>query len=202
MRFVLHMLMGLFPSHHANIFYVKQSLSILLLKNYQSCINHTSSQQIQTDLQYIKEDISAVERHRLELYRTKERYSMKLRMLLDDPAAQKMWPSPIEKASSLFLPNPRTPLSASCPGNLQNKKLDLKGQVSHQGFQRRDALTCSDPPNSPIQSGNVIARKRRVQAQVSFSLHALLHSFRRNFAYTLPQNETSSVMQKGFFNIQ
>jgi len=41
----------------------------------------------------------------------------------------------------------------------------LKAQVSHQGFQRRDALTCSDPPNSPIQSGNIIARKRRVQAQ-------------------------------------
>ncbi|CAN6245939.1 unnamed protein product [Urochloa humidicola] len=120
--------------------------------------------EIQTDLQYIKEDINAVERHRLELYRTKERYSMKLRMLLDDPAAQKMWPSPIEKATSLFPPNSRTPLSASCPGSLQNKKLDLKGQVSHQGFQRRD-LTCSDPPNAPIQSSNVVARKRRVQLQ-------------------------------------
>ena len=46
--------------------------------------------QIQTDLQYIKEDISAVERHRLELYRTKERYSMKLRMLLDDLWVTKM----------------------------------------------------------------------------------------------------------------
>ena len=139
------------------------------------------SQQIQTDLQYIKEDIGAVERHRLELYRTKERYSMKLRMLLDDPAAQKLWPSPIDKASSLFLPNSRTPLSASCPGSLQNKKLDLKAQVSHQGFQRRDALTCSELPNSTIQSGNVIARKRRVQAQVGFSLCALSHSFRCSF---------------------
>ncbi|KAL6650377.1 hypothetical protein ACP70R_009302 [Stipagrostis hirtigluma subsp. patula] len=29
--------------------------------------------EIQTDLQYIKEDISAVERHRLELYRTKRK---------------------------------------------------------------------------------------------------------------------------------
>lgn len=121
--------------------------------------------EIQTDLQYIKEDISAVERHRLELYRTKERYSMKLRMLLDEPAASKMWPSPMDKPSGLFPPNSRGPLSTSNPGGLQNKKLDLKGQISHQGFQRRDVLTCSDPPSAPIQSGNVIARKRRVQAQ-------------------------------------
>ncbi|KAG8059305.1 hypothetical protein GUJ93_ZPchr0002g24846 [Zizania palustris] len=95
--------------------------------------------EIQTDLQYIKEDISAVERHRLELYRTKERYSMKLRMLLDDPAASKMWPSPMDKPSGFFPPDSRVPLSSSTPGVLQNKKVDLKG--------------------------NVIARKRRVQAQ-------------------------------------
>ena len=114
---------------------------------------------------------------------------MKLRMLLDEPTAQKMWPSPIDKASCRFPPNSRTPLSASCPESLQNKKLDLKAQVSHQGFQRRDALTSSDPPNPPIQSGNVIARKRRVQAQVSFSLHALLHSLRRS----VPPHYTQKV---------
>ncbi|KAL6650378.1 hypothetical protein ACP70R_009303 [Stipagrostis hirtigluma subsp. patula] len=56
-------------------------------------------------------------------------------------------------------------MCASRPGSLQNKKLDLKAQVSHQGFQRRDALTCSDRPSSPIQSGNVMARKRQVQQQ-------------------------------------
>ncbi|NP_001145835.1 E3 ubiquitin-protein ligase COP1-like [Zea mays] len=84
--------------------------------------------EIQSDLQYIKEDISAVERHRVELYRTKERYSMKLRMLLDEPTAQKMWPSPMDKASCRFPPNSRTPLGGSCPGTLQNKKLDPKAQ--------------------------------------------------------------------------
>jgi len=148
--------------------------------------------EIQTDLQYIKEDIGAVERHRLELYRTKERYSMKLRMLLDDPAAQKLWPSPIDKASSLFLPNSRTPLSASCPGSLQNKKLDLKAQVSHQGFQRRDALTCSELPNSTIQSGNVIARKRRVQAQFN-ELQEYYLQRRRTGAQSLRQEERDIV---------
>uniref|UniRef100_A0ACD5Z5S9 Uncharacterized protein n=1 Tax=Avena sativa TaxID=4498 RepID=A0ACD5Z5S9_AVESA len=121
--------------------------------------------EIQTDLQYIKDDINSVERHRLDLYRTKERYSMKLRMLLDEPAASKMWSSPMDKPSSVFLPNSRAPLNASSPGGLNNRKLDLRAQVSHQGYQRRDALACPDPPNPPIQSGNVIARKRRVQAQ-------------------------------------
>ncbi|XP_062220432.1 E3 ubiquitin-protein ligase COP1-like isoform X2 [Phragmites australis] len=110
--------------------------------------------EIQTDLQYIKEDISAVERHRLELYRTKE--------------------------------------SASCPGSLQNKKLDLKTQVSHQGFQRRDALTCSDPPNSPIQSGNVIARKRRVQAQFN-ELQEYYLQRRRTGAQSRKQEERDIV---------
>ncbi|OEL22087.1 E3 ubiquitin-protein ligase COP1 [Dichanthelium oligosanthes] len=136
--------------------------------------------EIQTDLQYIKEDISAVERHRLELYRTKERYSMKLRMLLDDSAAQKMWP------------NSRTPLSASCPGSLQNKKLDLKAQGSHHGFQRRDALTSSDPPNSPIQSGNIIARKRRVQAQFN-ELQEYYLQRRRTGAQSRRQEERDIV---------
>ncbi|XP_062221860.1 E3 ubiquitin-protein ligase COP1-like isoform X3 [Phragmites australis] len=148
--------------------------------------------EIQTDLQYIKEDISAVERHRLELYRTKERYSMKLRMLLDNPAAPKMWPSPMDKANSLFLPNSRAPLSASCPGSLQNKKLDLKAHVSHQGFQRTDALICSDPPSSHIQSGNVIARKRRVQAQFN-ELQEYYLQRRRTGAQSHRQEERDTI---------
>ncbi|KAL5669353.1 hypothetical protein ACJX0J_021574, partial [Zea mays] len=148
--------------------------------------------EIQSDLQYIKEDISAVERHRVELYRTKERYSMKLRMLLDEPTAQKMWPSPMDKASCRFPPNSRTPLGGSCPGTLQNKKLDPKAQVSHQGFQRRDALTSSDPPNSSIQSGNVIARKRRVQAQFN-ELQEYYLQRRRTGAQARRQEERETV---------
>jgi E3 ubiquitin-protein ligase RFWD2 len=44
--------------------------------------------QIQTDLQYIKEDINAVERQRIELCRAKDRCSLKLRMFADDPNSQ------------------------------------------------------------------------------------------------------------------
>jgi hypothetical protein len=119
-----------------------------------------------------------VERHRLELYRAKERYSIRK----DDPAAPKLWTSPLDKASGLFLPSSRAPL-ASCPGSLPYKKLDLKAQVSYQGFQRRDALTCSNPPNVLIQSSNVMARKRRVQAQVRLLCPVLLYSFGRCFPH-------------------
>jgi hypothetical protein len=108
---------------------------------------------------------------------------MKLHMLLDDPAAPKLWTSPLDKARSLLLPSSWPPHNASCPGSLPNKKLDLKAQVSYQGFQRRDALTCSDPPNVPIQSSNVMATKRRVQAQVRLLCPVLLYSFGRCFPH-------------------
>uniref|UniRef100_A0A6N2KWW4 Uncharacterized protein n=2 Tax=Salix viminalis TaxID=40686 RepID=A0A6N2KWW4_SALVM len=44
--------------------------------------------EIQTDLQYIKEDINAVERQRIEICRAKDRCSLKLRMFADDPNSQ------------------------------------------------------------------------------------------------------------------
>ncbi|CAN1843394.1 E3 ubiquitin-protein ligase COP1 [Linum perenne] len=57
--------------------------------------------EIRTDLQYIKEDIDAVERHRIELYRARDRYSVKLRML-DDPMAGKPWSSTMALRSELL----------------------------------------------------------------------------------------------------
>lgn len=44
-------------------------------------LSHVILLQIQKDLGYIKEDINAVERHRIELHRARERCSVKLRML-------------------------------------------------------------------------------------------------------------------------
>ncbi|XP_051192560.1 E3 ubiquitin-protein ligase COP1 [Lolium perenne] len=153
--------------------------------------------EIQTDLQYIKDDISSVERHRLDLYRTKERYSMKLRMLLDEPAASKMWPSPMDRPSSPFLPNSRAPLNASSPGGLNNRKHDLRAQVSQQGYQRRDALVCPDPPNPPIQSGNVIARKRRVQAQFN-ELQEYYLQRRRTGGQSRRQDDIVAMNREGY----
>ncbi|KAJ0986501.1 hypothetical protein J5N97_004857 [Dioscorea zingiberensis] len=57
--------------------------------------------EVQTDLQFIKDDINAVERNRIELYRARERYSVKLRMFLDDPVSTKLWPSVIDKQNNI-----------------------------------------------------------------------------------------------------
>ncbi|XP_037448440.1 E3 ubiquitin-protein ligase COP1-like [Triticum dicoccoides] len=153
--------------------------------------------EIQTDLQYIKDDISSVERHRLDLHRTKERYSMRLRMLLDEPAASKMWPSPMEKPSSPFVPNSRAPPSTSSPGGLNNRRFDLRAPASHQGHQRRDALASSDPPNPPIQSSNVIARKRRVQAQFN-ELQEYYLQRRRTGAQSHRQEDVVTMNREGY----
>ncbi|XP_044952514.1 E3 ubiquitin-protein ligase COP1 [Hordeum vulgare subsp. vulgare] len=153
--------------------------------------------EIQTDLQYIKDDISSVERHRLDLYRTKERYSMRLRMLLDEPAASKMWPSPMDRPSGPFGLNSRAPPSTSSPGGLNNRRFDLRAPASHQGHQRRDALASSDPPNPPIQSSNVIARKRRVQAQFN-ELQEYYLQRRRTGAQSHRQEDAVTMNREGY----
>ncbi|KAB1222088.1 E3 ubiquitin-protein ligase COP1 [Morella rubra] len=48
--------------------------------------------EVQSDLQFIKEDITSVERHRMELYCARDRYSVKLRILGDDSSSRKSWP--------------------------------------------------------------------------------------------------------------
>ncbi|XP_043689265.1 E3 ubiquitin-protein ligase COP1-like [Telopea speciosissima] len=122
--------------------------------------------EVQNDLQYIKEDISAVERHRIELYRATERYSVKLRMLHDDPMATKAWPSSMDKHGSGLVSSARSAQGGMSSGNFQNKKTDVKAQVSSQGLQRKDAfISASDPQNVVTHSGLAVARKRRVHAQ-------------------------------------
>ncbi|PKI62248.1 hypothetical protein CRG98_017382, partial [Punica granatum] len=121
-------------------------------------------QQIQNDLQYIKEDINAVERHRIDLYRARDRYSVKLRMLGDDPTVRKPWPSLLEKSTSGFMSSPISGRGSLSSENLQNKKVDSKGQASSHGLQRKDAHSGSD--SQPInQSSLAILRKKRVHAQ-------------------------------------
>ncbi|CBI41056.3 unnamed protein product, partial [Vitis vinifera] len=119
--------------------------------------------EIQTDLQYVKEDINAVERHRIDLYRSRERYSVKLRMLADDPIATKAWPSLTDKHSSGIISSAHSTQGRMGAGSSQNKKADVKAQVSSHGLQRKDAYSGSD--SHVTQSGLVVARKRRLHAQ-------------------------------------
>lgn len=110
--------------------------------------------QVQTDLQFIKEDISAVERHRLDLYRARDRYSLKLRMLGDDSSARKSRSSSIDNIHG-----------GMSTANFQTRKVDGRGQVSSAGLHRKDGVSGSDQQNVN-QSGLAVVRKKRVHAQV------------------------------------
>ncbi|KAF6159172.1 hypothetical protein GIB67_032789 [Kingdonia uniflora] len=142
--------------------------NMLILHDFLNCLRKQKVEelsQIQNDLHYIKEDVSVVERRRMELYRTKERYSVKLRMPVDDPAAEKSRSSSIDKHSSGLMSNARSSHGRIGSGNFQNKKVDgTRPQLSSQGFQRKDAFSGSDQ-QSLIQTGLAVARKRRIHTQ-------------------------------------
>ncbi|KAJ3695939.1 hypothetical protein LUZ60_001316 [Juncus effusus] len=126
--------------------------------------------EIQMDLQYIKEDINSVERQRTELYRAKERYSMKLRMLMDDntpplPSSARWGPHSSDKQSGVFLSNNNNSRAGSCSGSglIQSQS---QSQLKSQFGQRRENVNGSDGAGpGPAQSGSVMAKKRRVQQQ-------------------------------------
>ncbi|CAI0550999.1 unnamed protein product [Linum tenue] len=94
--------------------------------------------EIRTDLQYIKEDIDAVERHRVDLYRARDRYSMKLRML-DDPMAGKPWSSTIDRNHGSMM--------SSSFNELQECYLQKRRQFSDH------------PPNVQERDKNIIQRE-------------------------------------------
>lgn len=119
---------------------------------------------MQTDLQFIKEDISAVDKHRMELYRARDRYSVKLRML-DESGSRKSWQSPMDKTSSGHISSPLNMRGALSSGSLP-KKLDRKGQVSSHGIQRKEAVSGSDS-QFLNQSSLALIKKKRVHAQVT-----------------------------------
>ncbi|KAK4279162.1 hypothetical protein QN277_016912 [Acacia crassicarpa] len=118
--------------------------------------------EVQTDLQFIKEDISAVDKHRMELYRARDRYSVKLRML-DESGSRKSWQSPMDKTSSGHISSPLNMRGAFSSGSLP-KKLDGKGQVSSHGTQRKEAISGSDS-QFLNQSSLALIKKKRVHAQ-------------------------------------
>ncbi|KDP30815.1 hypothetical protein JCGZ_13758 [Jatropha curcas] len=118
--------------------------------------------EVRTDLQYIKEDIEAVERHRIELYHARDTYSMKLRMLGDDLNLRKPWSSKIDKNSGGMISSSFNARGGMTAGNLPMKKMDGKAQGSH-GLQRKDTLSGSDSQYN--QSGLSVVRKKRIHAQ-------------------------------------
>ncbi|PIN04814.1 U5 snRNP-specific protein-like factor [Handroanthus impetiginosus] len=121
--------------------------------------------EIQSDLQYITEDIHAVERRRIDFYRRRDRYSGKLRMLVDDPTSKPPWLSLINKHIGASVPKAAMATSDGrmSSGGSQNRKAHGKSSASPLTI-RKDAYGGSDTQNLS-QSGLALARKKRVHAQ-------------------------------------
>lgn len=151
--------------------------------------------ELQTDIQYIKEDINLVERQRMDLYRTRERYSVKMRMHMDDHAAVKARPLSIDKQSSGIISSGRTTQSGLGFGSLVNRKADPKPQESSQGYQKKEAMGGSDPP-SVSHSGLAMARKRRIHAQFNDLQECYLQKRRQWVSQTRNQQERSIYTSK------
>ncbi|KAL5573499.1 hypothetical protein UlMin_023096 [Ulmus minor] len=175
----------------------ERNMQILL--DFLSCLRKQKLEElneVQTDLQFIKEDISSVERHRMDLYRARDRYSMKLRTLGDDPWVRKARPSSIDKNSSGSISNPLSLRGGMSSGNLQIKKVDGWGQVNSAGLQRKDAVSGSDS-QLINQSGLAIVRKKRVHAQFNDLQECYLQKRRQlaNQPYN-PQERDKNVLQR------
>lgn len=96
----------------------------------------------------------------------RDRYSVKLRMHVDDPMATKPRTSLVGKSSSGLVSSSWKIQGGMASGNLQNKQLDGRGQASSQSLHRKDALTGLDS-QCINQPGVAVVRKKRIHSQVS-----------------------------------
>lgn len=158
-----------------------------ILMDFLHCLRKQKAEElieIQNDLQYIKEDINVVERHRIDLYRARERYSVKLQMHLDSSPSVKPWSSLIDKNS--------TGLSqcaqGATMGSFHNKQADVKTQSSSHSLQRKGALSGLDSQHIN-QSGLAVARKKRVHAQFNDLQECYLQKRRQLASKIRQQNE-------------
>ncbi|KAI3774874.1 hypothetical protein L1987_49437 [Smallanthus sonchifolius] len=119
--------------------------------------------EVQTDIQYIKEDASLVERHRIELYRARDKYLSKMQMHSGE--LQESWfSSSLNKDNNdLMFASGRT--HGGIPtGNFQYKNVDGKSQASSFGAQGKEASSVLTSQLTS-QSSLAVVRKKRVQSQ-------------------------------------
>ncbi|XWS31010.1 hypothetical protein CRYUN_Cryun23aG0040500 [Craigia yunnanensis] len=134
--------------------------------------------EVQTDLQFIKEDIF---------------------MPGDDSSTRKPWPSSVGKKRSGIISsslNVRVGMSA---GNLQNKKIYGKEQVGGHGPQRKDALSGADAQGFN-QSGLSVARKKQVHSQFNDLQECYLQKRRQmaNQLHIKQESDKNAIRREDF----
>ncbi|XP_041990902.1 E3 ubiquitin-protein ligase COP1-like isoform X1 [Salvia splendens] len=187
----LESLMSLLSEKKSKMEQEEAETNLQILLDFMLCLRKKKLDElneVQSDLKYIKEDIHAVERRRIELYRRRDRCSSKLRMLGDDPSSKSAWPSVVEKQSGATASRPSlTPgQSRLTSGDLHSKKADVRSSASHLVLGK-DSYGGSDIQN-PSQSGQALARKRRVHAQFNDLQDCYLQK-RRYWAKQMPEQQ-------------
>ncbi|XP_075487255.1 E3 ubiquitin-protein ligase COP1-like [Primulina tabacum] len=121
--------------------------------------------EVQHDLRYIKEDINAVERHRIELYRARDRSSSNLQMISYEPVVTRSQASSVDRNTSGIVINSCDAKGVITSVNFKNKKEEKKAQVNPLGTESKDASFNGPTSQHISQSGLAVLRKKRVHAQ-------------------------------------
>lgn len=121
---------------------------------------------VQSDLQYIKGDLNAVERHRIELYQARERCSVKLKMLSDPLGIRSHTSSrPMDRNISSHVYNSYNIKGGITSMNLQYKKDEGKARVNIPQTQSKEAALNEPTSQNISQSGLAVMRKKRILGQ-------------------------------------
>lgn len=138
---------------------------------------------VQSDLQYIKEDLSAVERHRMELYQARERCSVKLKMLSGDPLRIRSRASSRQMDRNIpgLVSNSYNIRGGITCMNSQYKKNEGKAQVNIPRTQSKEVAPSEPTSQHLSQSGLAVMRKKRVHAQVSVEVCLTSFYLGKNF---------------------
>lgn len=156
--------------------------------------------ELQADLQFIKEDITTIEKQRQELMRARERYSLKLHMLLHGPNPTLRHVA-VESASS----GGATPISKNEQGiatiAVTQRNGDTKGRPSSLTAQKGNGLLDGSANSMPDSQGLLpsvglaIAKKKRVLAQFEDLQECYLSKRRQTLSSSWP-SETDSNPKK------
>ncbi|CAH1425798.1 unnamed protein product [Lactuca virosa] len=132
--------------------------------------------EVQNDVKYIKEDISLVERHRMELYRARDRYSVKM-PIHGELTGSKSWSSSSINRDNLLVPSGKS-----------------------QGIQMKEASSGLSSQHTTSQSSLAVTRKKRVQSQFNDLQQCYLQKRRQvaNPLQNLDKRDVDSSQREGY----
>ncbi|KAF4372605.1 hypothetical protein F8388_027278 [Cannabis sativa] len=152
--------------------------------------------QIHSDLHYIKEDIYAVERRRVDLYREKERFSGKMRMLMDETISEKASSSLIDKHGNGINYSANSAQALTGSGKSHRKTSNVNVEANCHGLYRKDAQ--NEAGLQPATAtGLALERKRHIYSQFD-SLQECYLQKRRNLIEHSPkvEEQNPNLMRK------